>query len=76
MRSRPPKAALLYDIPSNRYRVFDEQTTPPKKGDIVQLDQGYTGEDGKPMYLAYGVDSSGKFVYEVDVYESELGPNL
>ena len=76
MRSTSPKASLLCDIPSDRYRVFGEQTTPPKKGDIVELDQAFTSEDGKPMCIAYGVDSWGKVLYEVDVYESELGPDL
>lgn len=45
-------------------------------GDVVQLDQGYTGADGKPMVLAYGLDPNGRFIYEADVYESEIGPDI
>ena len=48
----------------------------PKVGDVVQLDQGYTGANGKPMVLAYGLDAHGRFIYEADVYESEISPDI
>lgn len=47
---------------------------PPKNGDIVNLDQGFTSPDGKPMALVYCVGDGGSILYEAEVYEFELGP--
>jgi hypothetical protein len=69
-------AELLSAIPSNRYRIILENTQPPKKGDIVTLDQGFTDIDGKEMILVYCNDEKGTSRYEAEVYENELGPNL
>ena len=71
-----PRAELLNSIPSSRYRNLLENTDPPKQGDIVNLDQGFTSQDGQAMVLVYCNDEKGTSRYEAEVYESELGPNL
>ena len=45
----------------------------PKVGDVVVLDQGFTFPDGKPGCLVYGINETGEYRYEAEVYESELG---
>ena len=45
-------------------------------GDIVQLDQGFTAPNGEPMGLAYFENECGVLLYEVEVCDTELGPNL
>ena len=72
----PPRAPLLVSIPPERYRLITHDAKPPKAGDTVVLDQGYTGPNGEPMCLAYQIDSDGNSKYEVEVYESELGEDL
>ncbi len=76
MRNGVPRAELLISIPARRYRIMLEGTEPPKRGDIVTLDQGFTSEEGKAMVLVYCIDKNGSSHYEAEVYESELGPNL
>ncbi len=74
--AKPKKAPLLNSIPADRVRFLSAQKTDlPRAGDIVQLDQGYTGPDGRSMVLAYFVDESRKIECELEVYESELGPD-
>lgn len=68
----PPKVKLLNDIPPDRYRMISKYCNPPKKGDIVLLDQGFTSEDGKAMVIAYLVGDDGSFLCEVEVFETEL----
>ncbi len=68
------KGRLLADIPSGRFRPFEEGCKPPKAGDIVIMDQGFTGPDGEPMGLIYGKDSSGKTVFEAEAYDQEIVP--
>jgi len=65
-------AKLNCDIPIDRYSMIKEDGNPPKKGDIVELDQGFTGKDGLPMGLVFNIDSKGIDVYEAQVYETEL----
>lgn len=72
----PPRAELLNSIPPSRYRSHLQNREPPKKGDVVTLDQGFTGLDGQAMALVYLIDASGSCIYEAEVYESELGPYL
>jgi len=71
-----PRAELLNAIPSNRYRIIMENTEPPKKGDIVTLDQGFTDKEGNEMVLVYCIDENGTWLYEAEVYETEISPNL
>ena len=61
---------ILREIPRERYRSLDGGTATPQIGDIVGLDQGFTGEDGKPMTLVYGFSSSGE--YEAKLYNSDF----
>jgi len=68
------KARLNRSIPPERYRLSDKDALPPKAGDEIELDQGYSGPNGEPMYLAYMRGSNGGFLCEMDVYETELEP--
>lgn len=45
----------------------------PEVSDVVVLDQGFTFSDGKPGCIVYGINEEGKYRYEAEVYESELG---
>jgi len=76
MSKEAPRAELLNSIPSSRYRIMLENTEPPRKGDIVTLDQGFTNAEGKAMVLVYCIEEKGTSRYEAEVYESELGPDL
>jgi hypothetical protein len=71
-----PRAKLLVDLPADRYRLLSPSGRPPRAGDEVVLDQGFTSPDGLPMVLAYFPDLGGSSQYEAEVYESELGPGL
>ena len=71
-----PRAVLLIAIPSDRYRIIMENTQPPKKGDIVTLDQGFTDAEGNEMVLVYCIDENGTWLYEAEVYESEITQNI
>ena len=64
------RGRLLREIPRERYRSLDRGNAVPEIGDIVGLDQGFTGEDGKPMTLVYGFGSSGE--YEAELYDSDF----
>ena len=74
--SSSPRAELLNSIPSNRYRIHLPNSAPPEKGDIVTLDQGFTSPDGQEMVLVYLINTKGSYIYEAEVYESELGSDL
>jgi len=66
------RGRLLHEIPPERYRLAHGDSARPKAGDIVGLDQGFTGEDGKPMTLVYGFESSGEEAYEAELYNSDF----
>ncbi len=71
------KATLLKNIPSDRARyISGSKNTFPQLGNKVQLDQGFTDENGKAMVLAYKIDSVGNHEWEIEVYESELSPEI
>ena len=70
------RAALLNAIPSSRYSNLLKNAEPPKQGDIVTLDQGFTSPDGQAMVLVYCIDENGTHRYGAEVYEYELGPDL
>ena len=70
------RASLLVEVPPERVRVKDSDGRSPRVGDVVHLDQGFTSADGRPMVLAYFQDESGDILYEVEIYESEIGPDL
>ena len=70
-----PRATLLVDLPADRYRLLSPSGRPPRAGDEVVLDHGFTSPDGLPMVLAYFPALDEPKHYEADVYESELGPD-
>jgi hypothetical protein len=65
------RAKLIAELPETRYRILSPEGRVPQIGDVVVLDQGFTGSDGLPMVLAYfpgPIDG----LYEAEIYESEL----
>ncbi len=42
----------------------------------MQLDQGFTNENGVAMVIAYKIGADGGFEWELEVFESELGPDI
>jgi hypothetical protein len=66
-----PRAKLLVELPAKRYRILSPEGRAPRIGDLVVLDQGFTGPDGLPMVLAYFPGLGGS-LYEAEIYESEL----
>lgn len=67
----PPYGRLLVELPETRYRTLSPEGRAPRIGDLVVLDQGFTGSDGRPMVLAYFPRLTGS-LYEAEIYESEL----
>lgn len=41
-----PRARLLVEFPANRYRLLSAEGRTPQIGDVVVLDQEFTGADG------------------------------
>jgi hypothetical protein len=68
------RAHLTAQIPPTRYRSMDGSS--PKLGDVVVLDQGFTFPDGQAGSLVYCLDRAGKYRWEAEVYESEIGPDI
>ena len=66
------RGRLLREIPRERYRAVGGGNATPQLGDIVGVDQGFTGGDGKPMTLVYGFNSSGEGEYEAELYDSDF----
>jgi hypothetical protein len=66
-----PRAKLLVELPARRYRLLSPEGRVPRIGDVVILDQGFTGPDGLPMVLAYFPDLD-ESLYEAEIYETEL----
>ncbi|WGO99464.1 hypothetical protein QFX18_05235 [Saccharophagus degradans] len=66
------QARLIVDIPSERFDIEGLDGREPKVGDIVDLDQGFTGEDGRQMILVYCHDATGKALYQAEVYDTEI----
>ncbi|WP_125931882.1 hypothetical protein [Thiosocius teredinicola] len=77
-RSSPhsPQARLMAELPANRYSIAGANGRAPIVGDILELDQGFTSEDGLTMVLAYCRGRNESFIYSAEVYESELGPPI
>lgn len=73
MRFEPKhRAQLLVELPAERYRFLSPIGRVPRVGDVLALDQGFTGPDGLPMVLAYFPGLGNVSLYEAEVYESEL----
>lgn len=68
----PVQAKLLVELPADRYRLLSTQERPPRVGDVLVLDQGFTSADGLPMVIAYFPTEGSDCLYEARVYESEL----
>jgi len=68
------KAKLISEIPKERFRTIDGSV--PKIGDIVSLDHGFTFANGKAGCLVYGIGLEGKYKFEAEVYETEIGENI
>jgi hypothetical protein len=66
-----PCAKLIAELPATRYRILSPEGRVPHIGDVVVLDQGFTGADGLPMVLPYFPGPSDS-LYEAEIYESEL----
>lgn len=62
----------MRELPSDRYRLLGESAVVPKPGDIVGLDQGFSGKDGQPLSLVYAFDESGTEIYEAELYDSDF----
>ena len=71
-----PRAQLTSELPFNRYSVEGKGGRAPVVGDVLELDQAFTGYDGLPMVLAYCRGKNGAYIYSAEVYESELGPPI
>lgn len=67
-------ATLIAAIPEVRFRSIDGSV--PKVGNVIALDQGFTFPEGKPGCLVYGIGKDGKYRYEAEVYESEIGDDI
>jgi hypothetical protein len=68
------KATLIAQIPAERFRSMDGSV--PAIGDVIELDQGFTFPDGEPGVLVYCMGKNGKYKYEAEVYESEIGDDI
>ncbi len=66
------RAKLLVELPAERYRFLSPVGRVPRVGDVLALDQGFTGPDGLPMVLAYFPGFGNDSLYVAEVYESEL----
>lgn len=66
------RAKLLVELPAERYRFLSPEHRAPRAGDVLVLDQGFTGPDGLPMVLAYFSGAGDDDQYVAEVYESEL----
>lgn len=72
-RHGPPKARLLVAIPAERIdRTMGDGMSQPKAGDIVELDQGFTGPGGEAMGIVHCINADGSIRWVADVLDSEL----
>jgi hypothetical protein len=65
------RARLLVELPAERYRTLTAEGRAPRIGDMLVLDQAFTGPDGSAMVLAH-FPELGDDLYAAEVYESEL----
>lgn len=67
-------ARLIKAIPKKRLRLIQgDASRPPVVGDLGETDQAYSSFWG-PMVLVYFVSADSSTKWEVEAYESELGP--
>jgi hypothetical protein len=75
--STPPKARLIAEIPVDRVDLIaGDGVSRPVVGDIVELEQGFTGPNGEPMgiVICFNDDRSVRWVADVMDSEIELIP--
>ena len=70
-----PRARLLMELPTDRYRILSPEGRVPRIGDLLVLGHGFTIPKGLPMVVAYFPTLSA-FLYEAEIYESELKTDL
>jgi hypothetical protein len=69
----PRQARLIAEIPIERVDLTSgDRSSLPAIGDIVDLDQGFTGPNGEPMGTIYCVNSDGSVRWAADAFDSEL----
>ncbi|WP_233840421.1 hypothetical protein [Dyella sp. 2HG41-7] len=66
------KARLLVNIPPERVDGTVGEGKQAKAGDIVELDQGFTGSNGEPMGLVVCRNVDGSIRWAGDVLDSEI----
>lgn len=71
-RHFPPKARLLMGIPLKRVDYMADPDSQPKAGDIVELDQGYTGANGEAMGIVVCRNDDGSVRWAGDVMDTEV----
>jgi hypothetical protein len=69
---RNQHARLMAELPPERYRLRSPDSRVPRVGDMLFVDQGFTGPDGLPMVIAYFPGPGDASLYEAEVYESEI----
>jgi hypothetical protein len=71
-RRSPRKARLLANIPAARVEKTVGDGSAPNVGDIVELDQGFTGLDGEPMGMVVCYNADRSIRWAGDVLDSEI----
>ena len=70
---RPPKARIVVAIPVERVDMqAGDGKSIPAVGDIVELDQGFTGPNGEAMGIVVCVNNDGSVRWIADALESEF----
>jgi hypothetical protein len=71
-RRGPIKARLLVNIPSERVEKAVGDGSEPHVGDIVELDQGFTGPEEESMGMVVCYNADRRIRWAGDVLESEI----
>jgi hypothetical protein len=68
-----PNARLIFEIDETRIeQIPGRAAVKPEVGDLVDLDQGFTGTNGEPMGLVYCMNPDGSVRWGASVYDWEL----
>jgi phage protein D len=72
-KRRLRKARMLVTLAVERLDCVQEgDASMPSAGDIVELDQGFTGADGKPMGIVVCRSEDGIFRWSAEVFDTEI----
>ncbi len=75
IRFLPPNAKLKSEIDAARVNLSEgDGVSLPAIGDLVFVDQGFTGADGSAMYIVYCQNPDGSTKWTADLSEEELEP--